>query len=388
MSVAMDDRFALIGAKILAGRDWLDGHAVVVEAGAIAEICPASELESGLTQVVLDGGALVAGFVDLQVNGGGNALLNDQPSLDTVRTMAAAHRRFGTTALLPTLISEDMAVIAAAIAAVRTAIAEGVPGVVGIHIEGPFLNPLKAGIHDTTKFRKLDARAIDQLCSLDNGRTLITLAPELCDPADLAELTRRGVTVCAGHSLATYEEAVAAFAAGVRGTTHLFNAMSQFGSREPGLVGAALLTPSVISSLIADGRHVHPAAMRLAWQMLGNDGITLVTDAMSTVGGTIQSFEFNGVEISVDGYSCVAPDGTLAGSNLDMASAVRNAVDMLGVSPADACTMASHTPARLIGLDDRLGRIAPGLRADFVHLDDQLQVTATWIGGLCEAVVR
>ncbi len=380
----MMDRFALTGARVLAGSDWLDGHAVVVEAGAIAEICPASELENGLAQVALDGGALVAGFVDVQVNGGGNALFNDQPGLETVRTMAAAHRRFGTTALLPTLISEDLAVIAAAIAAVRVAITAGVPGIVGIHIEGPFLNPLKAGIHDTAKFRRLDAGAIDLLCSLDNGRTLITLAPELCDPADLAQLTKRGVTVSAGHSLATYEQAVSTFAAGVRGTTHLFNAMSQFGSREPGLVGAALLTPGVISGLIADGRHVHPEAMRLAWQLLGNDGIALVTDAMSTVGGTIGSFRFNGVDIVVDGYSCVAPDGTLAGSNLDMASAVRNAVEMLGVSLADACTMASNTPARLIGVDDRIGRIAPGLQADFVHLDDHRQVTATWIGGVRE----
>ena len=384
----MADSYALTGARVLAGRDWLDGYAVVVGGGVISEICPASELADAMPQVVLDGGALVAGFVDLQVNGGGNALLNDQPSLDAVRTIAAAHRQFGTTALLPTLISEDLQVIAAAIAAVRAAIAEGVPGVAGIHIEGPFLNPLKAGIHDSAKFRKLDTRAIDLLCSLDNGRTLITLAPELCDPADLAELIGRGVTVSAGHSLATYDQAVTAFAAGVRGTTHLFNAMSQFGSREPGLVGAALLTEGVISGLIADGRHVHPEAMRLAWQLLGNDGIALVTDAMSTVGGTIGTFAFNGVEITVDGYSCVAPDGTLAGSNLDMASAVRNAVDMLGVNLADACTMASHTPARLIGLDDRLGRIAPGLRADFVHLDDQLQVTATWIGGELERRAR
>ncbi len=388
MKHAVDNSFALTGARILAGCDWLDRHAVVVSAGAISEICPASDLPGDLPRRVLDGGALVAGFVDVQVNGGGNALLNDQPSLETVRTMAAAHRRFGTTALLPTLISEDLQVIAAAIAAVRAAIAEGVPGVAGIHIEGPFLNPLKAGIHDTAKFRRLDSQAIDLLCSLRNGCTLITLAPELCDPADLAELAGRGVTVCAGHSLATYEQAVAAFAAGVCGTTHLFNAMSQFGSREPGLVGAALLTPGVISGLIADGRHVHPAAMRLAWRLLGNDGIALVTDAMSTVGGTIQSFAFNGVEIAVDGYSCVAPDGTLAGSNLDMMNAVRNAVEMLGVSLADACTMASHTPARLIGLDDRIGRIAPGLRADFVHLDEQLQVTATWIGGAREASAR
>lgn len=388
MTASMADRYALTGARILAGRDWLDGYAVVVSAGLIAEICPADELADNLPQVALGGGALVAGFVDVQVNGGGNALLNDQPCLETVRTMAAAHRRFGTTALLPTLISEDLAVIAAAVAAVRAAIVEGVPGVVGIHIEGPFLNPLKAGIHDTTKFRKLDDRAIDLLCSLDNGRTLITLAPELCDPSDLVELAGRGATLCAGHSLATYEQASAAFASGVRGTTHLFNAMSQFGSRDPGLVGAALLTRGVISGLIADGRHVHPEAMRLAWQMLGNDGIALVTDAMSTVGGTIRAFQFNGVEIAVDGYSCVAPDGTLAGSNLDMASAVRNAVDMLGVTLADACTMASHTPARLIGLDNRIGRIAPGLQADFVHLDDQLQVTATWIGGAREASTR
>jgi N-acetylglucosamine-6-phosphate deacetylase len=373
---------ALIGARILAGSQWLENHALVIEDQTIRAIVPEAAAPQEAVRVALNGGMLAPGFIDIQVNGGGGVLFNDSPTVDTITTIAATHRRFGTTALLPTLISADLHVVARAIAAVDDAIAADVPGVIGIHIEGPFLNAGKAGIHDPGKFRTIDASAIALLSSLKNGRTLVTLAPETCAPGTIAELVSRGVTVFAGHSLATFEEMQTAFDEGLNGVTHLYNAMSSLESRAPGVVGAALLDETCTAGLIADGRHVHPAAMKLAFAMKGPAGLALVTDAMSTVGAVQKTFVFNGQNIHAEGGSCITEDGTLAGSNLDMAMAVRNAVSMLGVTESDALMMASGTPANAIGIADKAGRLAPGMRADIVHLDDAMRVTSTWIGGV------
>jgi N-acetylglucosamine-6-phosphate deacetylase len=329
----------------------------------------------------LDGGFLVPGFVDVQVNGGGGVLFNDRPDLDGVRAIAEAHRHFGTTALLPTLISDDLAVVAKAIAAVDAAIHAGVPGIVGIHLEGPFLNPDKRGIHDAGRFRRLDAAAIELLSSLQGGVTLVTLAPELADDGMVAALRARGVVVAAGHTTADYACIERAIAEGLSGVTHLFNAMTQMESRSPGVVGAAL-DAKLFCGLIADGLHVHPATMRVALAAAGVDRLMLVTDAMPTVGMADKWFTLGGREIVAEGGACRAADGTLAGSDLDMAQAVRNAVAMLGVDLAQASQMASATPARFLGLSNIVGAIRPGLRADLVHLDEALEVRGVWIGGV------
>ncbi|OYX32019.1 MAG: N-acetylglucosamine-6-phosphate deacetylase [Brevundimonas subvibrioides] len=371
---------ALTGARILTPDGWLDDHAVVVEQGAIRQVTAVSRLSPGLVRRPLDGGFLIPGFIDVQVNGGGGVLLNDQPTLEGVRAIAAAHRRFGTTALLPTLISDDLAVVAQAIAAVQAAMAEGVPGVVGLHIEGPFLNRGKPGIHDSGKFRALDAAAVDLLSSLNGGVTLVTLAPELVEPSTLRALTERGVVVSAGHTLATYDQMRSAVDAGLTGVTHLFNAMSPFESRHPGVVGAAL-DLGLTSGLIVDGHHVHPAALRIALAAAGPDHMMLVTDAMPTVGSADKRFTLGGRLIVAEDGACRAEDGTLAGSDLDMALAVRNAIRLMGVDLATASTMASATPARFLGQGHRMGTIEPGRRADLVHLDTALGVAGVWIAG-------
>jgi N-acetylglucosamine-6-phosphate deacetylase len=323
---------------------------------------------------------LAPGFVDVQVNGGGGVLFNDDPSVATVAAIGRAHRRFGTTAFLPTVISDDLSVVARAIDAVRRAIAEGVPGVVGIHVEGPFINAARKGVHDETKIRVLDDDAMRLLASLGNGRTLVTLAPELTTAAMIGRLTETGVVVSAGHSNASYDEMRAAFTAGVSGVTHLFNAMSPLTSRAPGVVGAALEDRSSWCGIIVDGHHVDPAVLRLALKCKPPSHFMLVTDAMPSVGASTDSFRLQGRAITVRNGVCRAADGTLAGAHLDMALAVRNTVELLGVDLADALAMASTNPARFLGLADR-GAIAPGLRADLVLLDDQLRVRATWIAG-------
>ena len=371
---------ALVGARILEAGTWRDDHAVLMRGGDIMAIVSTHDVPEGAEVQKLDGGMLLPGFIDTQVNGGGGVLFNDEPTTSGISAIAKAHRRFGTTAMLPTLISDDLSVIVAAIKAVDEAIASGVPGIIGIHIEGPFLNPGKRGIHDAEKFRILDLDAVSLLSSLKNGKTLVTLAPELAPAGTISALVERGVAVAAGHSLASYDEMQRAIDEGLTGVTHLFNAMTQLESRAPGVVGAAL-DSDLVCGLIVDGHHVHPASLRTAYRAKGPNGLMLVTDAMPTVGSSIVAFNVGGVEITAGDGMLRSVDGTLAGSDLDMASAVRNCVDMMQVDLAAASQMASGTPAAFLGIDASYGRIAPGCRADIVHVDEQLKAQTVWIAG-------
>jgi len=380
---------ALVNGQILNGQGFVRGLGVVIEGGRIAAVLPEAEaLARADGRVDLAGGRLAPGFIDTQVNGGGGVLFNDDLTVDAIAAIGAAHRRFGSTGFLPTLISDDLDAIDRAMRAVEQAIAAGVPGVLGVHVEGPFLNAARAGIHDKAKFRLLDERARALLGSLEAGRTLVTLAPELTEPEMIAQLSAAGVIVAAGHTDATYEEIEAALAAGVTGFTHLFNAMSPLTSRAPGVVGAALIDQASFCGLIVDGRHVHPAALRIAFACKPLDRFMLVTDAMPSVGLVDKTFVLQGHTIRVEDGVCVAADGTLAGSDLDMAGAVRNSVAMVGLDAADAIRMASLNPATFLGLDHLLGRIAPGFLASLVLLDEQLEVQATWIDGRPEAGAR
>lgn len=371
---------ALVGARILSGGTWHNDHALIIADGIISSIVKAGAVPTSAQIVHLESGILIPGFVDTQVNGGGGVLFNDQPNVDGLISISQAHRRFGTTAMLPTLISDDLEVIATAIAAVDEAIAEGVPGIVGIHIEGPFLNAVKRGIHDSAKFRKLDRNAISLLSSLRLGKTLVTLAPELAPAGAIATLIKNGVTVSAGHTLATYEEMQLAISEGLSGVTHLYNAMTQMESRAPGVVGASF-DSNLVCGIIADGHHVHPASLRAAFRAKGVQGLMLVTDAMPTVGSHIQSFRLGDTEITASEGMLRSGGGTLAGSDLDMASAFRNCVEMMHVNIASASQMASSTPAAFLGLGAAAGEILPGHRADLVHLNDGLEVRRVWVAG-------
>jgi N-acetylglucosamine-6-phosphate deacetylase len=371
---------ALVNGRVLTPAGLTGGLAVVIAAGRIAEVCAAERLPAGVAVRDLGGAVLAPGFIDVQVNGGGGVLFNDAPSVETIAAIGRAHRRFGTTGFLPTLISDELDVIAAAIEATRLAIDQGVPGVLGVHIEGPFLNAARKGVHDAAKFRKLDEAALKLLTSLKNGRTLITLAPEETTPAMIARLVEAGAIVSAGHTDASYAQIRAALEAGLSGFTHLFNAMSPLTSRAPGAVGAALEHQESWCGLIVDGRHVDPVVLRLALKCKPREKFMLVTDAMPTVGAARKEFILQGRPITVKDGVCVAPDGTLAGSDLDMAQAVRNAMSMLGLSLPEAAAMAALHPAQFLGLDD-LGAIAPGQRASLVLLDEALNVQTTWIDG-------
>jgi len=315
---------ALINGRVLRADRFVRGQCVLIEQGRIVDVLPATDARCRAAERYdLGGGLLLPGFIDLQVNGGGGVLFNDAPSVESIRAIGAAHRRFGTTAFLPTLISADLEIVAHAIAAVRGAIAAGVPGVLGIHIEGPFLNAARKGVHDPAKLRELDPSALGLLTSLRDGRTLVTLAPEMTTPQLIQQLVAAGVVVSAGHTNATYAEIRAALAHGLSGFTHLFNAMSQLTGREPGAVGAALDDQGSWCGIIVDGEHTDPVVLRIALRCKPHDRFVLVTDAMPSVGTNQSSFELQGRRVIVRDQTCVDEDGRLAGSNLDMASCVR-----------------------------------------------------------------
>ena len=372
---------ALVNGRVLIDRKFVIGRAVIINGDRIEAVVRDDAVPAAAELIDLDGQLLAPGFIDTQVNGGGDRLFNDDPSVDTIAAIGKAHRRFGTTGFLPTLISDDNAKIAAAMDAARMAIESGVAGVLGVHIEGPFLNPAKKGIHDPTKLRPISNSEIELLSRPTGGMTIVTLAPETVPADAIRRLTSAGVIVSAGHTHATGEQIFEALRNGLRGFTHLFNAMSQLGAREPGVVGAALYDENSWCGIIVDGHHVDPKVLKIALRAAPLRRFMLVSDAMPSVGGS-KAFTLGGQKISVIDGKCVNVEGTLAGSDLDMASAVRNAVLMLGLDIADAIAMATSNPAAFLGLDHELGRIAPGCRANLVLLGDELQVVETWIDGV------
>jgi N-acetylglucosamine-6-phosphate deacetylase len=375
---------ALTGARVFDGAHILEGRAVVIGNGRILAVPQERDLGADVERRRIEG-LLAPGFVDVQVNGGGGVLFNDVRNVDGLRTLAAAHRAYGTTGLLPTFITDTRERMAEAMDAMRDALAARVPGVLGIHVEGPFINPERKGVHNPAFMRPMEEEDIEILTSLKEGRTLVTLAPERTGMDAVARLSSAGVLVCAGHTAGDYATIMEACRHGLRGFTHLYNAMPPLAGRDPGPVGAALDSRGTWCGLIVDGHHVSDAALRIAIAAKGPERMMLVTDAMSVTGTDLAGFELHGRRIYRRDSRLTTEDGTLAGSDLDMAGAVRNTVQRLGLSLPDALRMASLHPAAFLRLDHELGRIAPGYRASLVLLDDDLQVRDTWIDGEAQA---
>lgn len=371
-------KLRVANGRIAWRRGVVDAATIEIADGRITALDPACV---GSPEIDLDGGWLVPGFIDTQVNGGGGVLFNDELTADGIAAIGAAHAKFGTTTFLPTLISDSPEHIAAALDAVDAAIAAEVPGVVGVHIEGPFISAAKRGIHDEERIRLLDPELAELLSQPRRGRVVLTVAPEQVSTAHIKALVAHGVIVCAGHSDASYDETRAAIAAGLTGFTHLFNAMSPLTHRAPGVVGAALDAPGCWCGLIVDNAHLHPATVRIAIAAKGRDKIMLVTDAMPSVGTDAASFMLQGKRIEVHDGVCTFEDGTLAGSDLDMATAFRNTAALTGLGPAEVSEMASAAPAAFLGLTATHGALALGRRADWVVLDRALEIRETWIGG-------
>ncbi len=375
---------AITGARIFDGDLWHEGRALVIDGGKVAAVAARNEVPADARIVPMDGLSLVPGFIDLQVNGGGGVLLNERPDLEGIRTICAAHARFGTTALLPTLITDNREVTARTIEAGLAARKANVPGFLGLHLEGPHLSVARKGAHDPTLIRPMEQADLDRTIAARKGleALLMTLAPENATNAQIAALAAAGVTVSLGHSDCGYKTATAAVEAGATMMTHLFNAMSPLGHREPGMVGAALDLGQLDAGLIADGFHVDPASIGVALRAKRGPGrIFLVTDAMSTIGTDMTSFFLNGREIFREGGRLTLADGTLAGADIDMASCIRFMHDHAGINLEEALRMASLYPAEAIGMTGRKGRLTHGHDADFAIIDGDVNVVSTWIAG-------
>lgn len=370
------------GAAIFDGVRLHEGAALVVEGGSVAALVPEAEAPRG-DSVDLGGGVLAPGFVDLQVNGGAGLMLGDAASVEGIAAICYAHATLGATGLLPTLITDTAEVTRAVIEAGVAAAAAGVPGFLGLHLEGPHLDPRRKGAHDPALIRPMTEVDLEMLA--DAARRLpalmVTLAPVSATNAQIAALAQAGAVVSIGHSEAGYDASMAAFRAGAGCVTHLFNAMSPLGHREPGLVGAALES-GVHAGLIADGVHVAPPVIRIALAAQRVvDRIFLVSDAMAVAGTDLSEFALKGRRILRRDGQLTLADGTLAGADIDLPHSVRLLVEQVGLPLPQALRMAGAIPAACIGRAAHLGWLAPGVPADLVHLRADLALAAVWRGG-------
>lgn len=375
---------AYIGCQIFDGLKRHHDCALLVDASRVSAIIAGNEIPQDYEQVTLNEGLLCPGFVDLQVNGGGGVLLNDSPTADAMRVICDSHLPFGTTSLLPTLISDSIEQTRTAIQAAQEALSESDNGLLGLHLEGPHLCLARKGTHSAEFIRPMDKTDLESLISAAAAlpSLLLTVAPEAVTPAQMSELSAAGAIISIGHSDAKFVDIEAAATHGASCVTHLFNAMSQLANREPGVVGAALQLGALSAGLIADGFHVNAKTIEIALRAKQGPGkIFLVTDAMSTIGTDLQELRLNNRVIKRADGRLTLEDGTLAGADLDMISAVRFMVEKVGISVDEALRMASLYPAQLLKRENQIGQLCAGTQADFLHLGDDLEINAVWRGG-------
>ncbi|HWU65235.1 MAG TPA: N-acetylglucosamine-6-phosphate deacetylase [Ensifer sp.] len=380
----MTSTTAIRGARIFDGHKWHENKVLVLDGDRFAGLVEPYDVPPGAEYVDYDGQWLVPGFIDLQVNGGGGAQFGDVTSLEAIRTITAAHARFGTTKLLVTLITDTPETTELALQAGHAAQAARVPGYLGLHLEGPHLSLARKGAHDPALIRPMQAADVERLLRYHSGVgvLLTTLAPENATLEQVKILTEGSILVSIGHTDTDAKTAKAYFAAGASMVTHLFNAMSPLTHREPGLVGAALDSTHVFAGMIADGYHVDPIAMGIALRAkAGPAKIFLVTDAMSPIGTGMTGLMLNGRQIFRRDGRLTLADGTLAGADIDMLGCVKTASNLLDLPVEEALRMASLYPAEAVGIAGTHGRIAPNFVADFVVLSPALDHIATWIDG-------
>ncbi|WP_062017531.1 N-acetylglucosamine-6-phosphate deacetylase [Aureimonas sp. AU4] len=369
------------GCDIFDGERRRSGAALRVRDGRVVAIEPTGA--RGDAEIVrVDGGLLAPGFVDIQVNGGGGVLLNETPSVEGIRTICRTHARFGTTALLPTVITDRPEVTFAALDAGARALDEGVPGCAGIHVEGPFIAKARKGAHDPALIRPMSEEDLQRLVASPVRPLLVTVATESVTNAQIARLAEAGIHVSIGHCDASYDDAMAAFEHGACCVTHLFNAMSQLGHRDPGLAAAALDHPGVWAGIIPDGHHVHPTMVALALRAKrGERRMIAISDAMPTVGVDDTVFTLSGRTATRQNGRLTLDDGTLAGADVAVIDVVRFLVREMGVPLEEALRLSSRHPAEFLRQENERGNLRRGARADLVWLGDDLGVQGVWIGG-------
>ncbi|VAW22256.1 N-acetylglucosamine-6-phosphate deacetylase [hydrothermal vent metagenome] len=381
----MNNMFALGAPRIFDGQDWHHEAALIISNGLVVRITPIANLDKNIELERLDDGFIAPGLVDIQVNGGGGVLFNNKPSVTGIRTICQTHIRFGITSLLTTLITDTPEVRNRAIAAAIAAIEEKIPGFAGLHLEGPHISLARKGAHDPELIRPMNQSDLIALVETKKHLPVLltTIAAEAVTPEQVSILSEAGIIVAIGHCDAPNDKIMPLVAAGATIVTHLFNAMSQISAREPGMVGAALSSPKLHASLIADGFHVHPALIKIALGAKAGPGrVFLISDAMLSVGADIDEFVLNNRRIKRQNGKLTLDDGTLAGADLDLARAVGYINGQIGVELGEALRMASLYPAIAAQMPPGVGRLGAGLRADLVWFSDQIKAQKTWIGGI------
>jgi N-acetylglucosamine-6-phosphate deacetylase len=375
------------GGTLLTPFEAIDGGALFARDGVIERVGTSSELADVHADVEIDttGQLVCPGFIDLQVNGGGGALLTDEPNADAIERMTRAHARFGTTAMLPTIVTAPEERLAEGLRAIRDVTGRSLGGarVLGAHMEGPFISTIRKGAHDQRFIREPDLAMFARLLNAAGGTLrIVTVAPELPHALDLyKQAVDAGTAVSIGHTDATYEEALRGVQAGATFSTHVFNAMRPLTQRDPGVIGAVLESDRITAGLIPDAVHVHPSVLALVARAKGAERTALVTDAMPPVGAPSPEFLLERRRIVVRGGACYTDDGVLAGSALSMNEAVRRMHELAGLPLIDCVRMATETPARVLGLESELGVLKPGAKADIVICDEHITISQVFVGG-------
>ncbi|MGO1295953.1 MAG: N-acetylglucosamine-6-phosphate deacetylase [Vibrio sp.] len=373
-------KYALVNGKIFTGETILTDHGIIINDQTIHDIVPCHALPQDIPRIDVNGANISPGFIDLQLNGCGGVMFNDDISVNTLHTMHHANLLSGCTNFLPTLITSSDENMQQAVQVARDYMTQTPNQVLGLHLEGPYLNPEKKGIHNMEYIRQSNQSMVDFICQNQDVIAQLTMAPEMNDPAHIRQLADAGITVSLGHTNCSYQQAKAGFAAGMTSATHLFNAMSSITGREPGAVGAIYDTPSIYAGVIADGFHVDFANIRIA-KHIKNEKLILVTDATAPAGADIESFIFVGKTVYYKDGKCIDENGTLGGSALTMNQAIKNSVKYVGIALDEALRMATLYPAQSIGIDKQFGRIAPGYIANLAIFDCDLNVEATVVNG-------
>ena len=371
---------ALLGSQIFCGERFYDDHALLVDGKSIVDIVDKNNTPDNFNKIELDQGILAPGFIDLQVNGGGGVLFNNSPNKESLNTIIKAHQFFGTTSVMPTVISDSLEVLEQCIKTVTEELKNN-SSLLGIHIEGPFFNTKYRGVHQKQYISTINSDYLNLFESLKGFPVMLTLAPECISSQQLKHLTSLGIKTLAGHSEATYDELDDAIKNGLDGFTHLFNAMGQISAREPGVVGSALHFENTFASIIVDLHHVHPSLIQLAYQLKPTGKLFFISDSMATINHGKPSFELYDEVVNESDGRLVNSEGKLAGSSITQIDAVKNAYQKCNIPLNQALAMASRYPAEYLGFENHLGSLKPGYRADLVHFDSNFKVHNTWVSG-------
>ena len=371
---------ALIGAQLFSGKEFFDNRALLIDGENIIDIINEHEIPNNFEIQKLNGGILSPGFIDLQVNGGGGKLFNNSPDKESLNTIIEAHQHFGTTSIMPTVISDSLNVLKRCATTISEEI-ENNKSLLGVHIEGPFFNVKYRGVHQKQYINTINSDYLNLFESLQDFPVMLTLAPECISTKQLKHLKSLGFKILAGHTDASYDQLEEAIKYGLDGFTHLFNAMGQISAREPGVVGSALTFDNATASIIVDLHHVHPSLIQMAYKQKPQGKLFFVSDSMATIHHGEPSFELYDEVVSESNGRIINSEGKLAGSSITQIDAIKNAYQSCNIPLNEALAMASRYPAEYLGVANYLGSLESGYRADLTHFSLDFQVQNVWVAG-------